>query len=84
LGRYETFIVRLWTDGGREPVRGHIQHIASRRGVYFRDAEKLLQFIGEHLGSAALPAASAGLDVSDATGEKLRFPPASGGESDDR
>ena len=84
MGRYETFIVRLWTDGESEPVRGHIQHIASRRGVYFRDAEKLLQFIGEHLGSATLPAAGAGLHVSDATGEELGFPPAAGGEADDR
>lgn len=58
MGQYQTFIVRLWTDGANGVVRGHIQHIASRRGVYFRDSDRMLQFIQEHLGPAPLPLAA--------------------------
>ena len=82
LGRYETFIVRLWTDGAEESTRGHIQHIASRRGIYFRDAGKMLQFIGEHLGPATLADVDERNDQAD--GREPDLQPADGGETDDR
>ena len=82
MGRYETFIVRLWTDGVEESARGHIQHIASRRGVYFRDVGKMLQFISEHLGPATL--ADADERDDQAGGRKPNLQPADRGEADDR
>ena len=56
MGQYQTFVVRLWADGAGGAARGHIQHIASRRGMYFRDSEKMLQFIHDHLLPSILPA----------------------------
>ena len=63
MGQYQTFIVRIWTDGTSSSTRGHIQHIASRRGKYFRDEEKMVRFIREFLEAAALPVVD-GLDRS--------------------
>ena len=63
MGQYQTFIVRIWTDGTPGSTRGHIQHIASRRGKYFRDEEKMVQFIRGFLEAATLPAGD-GLDRS--------------------
>lgn len=63
MGQYQTFIVRIWTDGTPSSTRGHIQHIASRRGKYFRDEEKMVQFIRDFLEAATLPA-EGGLDRS--------------------
>jgi hypothetical protein len=56
MGQYQTFVVRLWADSAGGAARGHIQHIASRRGIYFRDSQKMLQFIHDHLLPAMLPA----------------------------
>jgi hypothetical protein len=47
-GQYQTFIVRYWTGDPAGP-RGHIQHVASGRGLYFRDVQRMLQFMDEHL-----------------------------------
>lgn len=55
MGQYQTFIVRIWTDDTASSTRGHIQHIASRRGRYFRDEEKMVRFIRDCLGTAVLP-----------------------------
>lgn len=56
MGQYQTFIIRIWTDGTASSPRGHIQHIATRRGRYFRDEEKMIQFIREFIEPAILPA----------------------------
>lgn len=82
MGRYETFVVRLWTDGSEELVRGHVQHVATRRGVYFRDAVKMLEFIGEYLGDAS-PAWTSGIAAPADAGEAA-LPAAEGGRPDDR
>ena len=55
MGQYQTFIVRLWTAAAEDSVRGHIQHVASRRGVYFRDMDKMLKFIQECVEPALPP-----------------------------
>jgi len=55
MGQYQTFIIRIWTDGSPGSGRGHIQHIASRRGKYFRDLERMVRFIQDFLGPDALP-----------------------------
>jgi hypothetical protein len=64
MGQYQTFVVRIWTDGTTNPARGHIQHIASRRGQYFRDEQKMMRFIREFLDPSALQATDADEDVS--------------------
>lgn len=48
-GQYQTFIVRFWQDGSEEPSRGHIQHVASGRGAYFRDLDRMLRFMDDYL-----------------------------------
>jgi len=65
MGQYQTFIVRIWTDGAPSSTRGHIQHIASRRGKYFRDEEKMVRFIREFLDPAALPVTEASPPAPD-------------------
>jgi hypothetical protein len=49
MGQYQTFIVRFWTEDGAAPPRGHVQHIATGHGLYFRDVDRLLAFLHEHL-----------------------------------
>jgi hypothetical protein len=49
MGQYQTFIVRFWTEETAEVARGHIQHVATGRGLYFRDLERMLRFINDHL-----------------------------------
>jgi hypothetical protein len=82
LGQYQTFVVRLWTDEAEDSLRGHVQHVGSRRGIYFRDVEKMLQFINEHLQPVALPVSSH-VDTEVVDGE-LESPTPEGGEADDR
>jgi hypothetical protein len=49
MGQYQTFIVRFWSDpAATDVLRGHIQHIASGHGLYFRDLERMLHFMDEH------------------------------------
>lgn len=82
MGQYQTFIVRFWTDASANTVRGHIQHIGSRRGIYFRDEEKMLQFVREYLVPVAMPAAS-DAESQSAHGEPQPVP-AEGSGTDDR
>lgn len=54
MGRYQTFIVRFWQGDGEESrARGHVQHVASGRGLYFRDFERMLRFFDEYLVAVA-------------------------------
>jgi hypothetical protein len=62
MGKYQTFIIRFWTDGGSEAARGHIQHVATGRGLYFRDAQRMLRFMGAYLEQTLEP------DNADAAG----------------
>jgi hypothetical protein len=59
MGQYQTFIVRFWSDPATADVlRGHIQHIASGHGLYFRDLERMLRFMDEHRDERATPPSS--------------------------
>jgi hypothetical protein len=40
-----TFIVRISADR----ARGHVQHVGSRRGLFFSNPKRLQKFIEEHL-----------------------------------
>lgn len=65
---YQTFIVRIWADDASEVARGHIQHVRTRRTLYFKDAARMLRFIDEHLAPLAL---SGHLDDLPPTDEAL-------------
>ena len=51
MGHYNTFIVRVWTDGEGGWTRGYIQHVNSQEKAYFTEKEKMDEFIVSHLGS---------------------------------
>ena len=50
----DTFVVRMWTTGLPGVVRGHVQHVRSRRSVHFANQQRLQTFIEEQLRLAAL------------------------------
>lgn len=62
----QAFIVRVWdeeTDGDSSVVihRGSIEHVSTRRKIYFEDAKEILSFIEEVLRSGSrLPARNIG------------------------
>ncbi len=45
----ETFVVRILSSDGSEVLRGHIQHVSSRKRAYFANRDRLLSFIQEYL-----------------------------------
>lgn len=50
----DTFVVRVWTTGLPGVVRGHVQHVRSRRSVHFANRQRLQSFIEEQLRLADL------------------------------
>lgn len=49
-----TFVVRVWMTGLPGDVRGHVQHVRSRRSVHFANRQRLQTFIEEQLRLADL------------------------------
>jgi hypothetical protein len=43
----ETFVVRIVSSNGSESLRGHIEHVSSRKRVYFANRNRLLKLIQE-------------------------------------
>ncbi len=78
MGRYRTFVVRIWVDTSEDSPRGHIQQVATGRTAYFRDTNKMVRFINEQLGPLALPSGN----PSAIPTHNIRA--AAGGETDDR
>ena len=76
MGRYQTFVVRIWVDAAEDSLHGQIQQVATDRSTYFRDMHKLMRFINEQVG--ALPP-----DDSD-TAPTKELKEAVGGEAGDR
>lgn|GEM_PF-2143977 len=54
MKEYQTFIVRIWADDSSEVTRGHIQHVRTRRTLYFQNAVRMLRFIDEYLAPLSL------------------------------
>lgn len=59
--QYQTFIVRLSKEAAEEGLRGQVEHVGTRRSVYFSDAGKMLRFMDAQLarwpsGSGRRPA----------------------------
>ena len=51
-GVRDTFVVRIWSNDGSDRLRGHIQHVSSRKRAYFATRERLIRFIQDHLHDA--------------------------------
>lgn len=49
LEQYQTFIVRLSREAVEEGLRGQVEHVGTRRSVYFSDPEKMLRFMDSQL-----------------------------------
>jgi len=45
----DTFVVRIWSSDGSEAIRGHVQHVRSRKRAYFANRQRLLTFIRDQL-----------------------------------
>jgi hypothetical protein len=45
----DTFVVRIWSSDGSEAMRGHVQHVRSRKRAYFASRQRLLSFIRDQL-----------------------------------
>ena len=45
----DTFVVRIWSSDGADLLRGHIQHVRTRKRAYFATRERLMRFIQDHL-----------------------------------
>jgi hypothetical protein len=45
LEQYQTFIVRLSREAVEDGLRGQIEHVGTRRAVYFSDPAKMLSFM---------------------------------------
>lgn len=56
LEHYQTFIVRLSREAVEDGLRGQIEHVGTRRAVYFSDPAKMLSFMDSQL--ARWPAGS--------------------------
>lgn len=50
-GYYDTFIVKIWCDGGM--ARGHIQHVATKEYTYFLSLNKMVDFMVSRLSLSA-------------------------------
>ncbi len=48
MGYYNSFVIRIWTDG-RKRMHGRIEHVASRESLVFLDVASVVDFIQEHL-----------------------------------
>jgi hypothetical protein len=48
-GARDTFVVRIWSSDGANVLRGHIQHVRSRKRANFATRERLIKFIQDHL-----------------------------------
>ena len=48
-GGRDTFVVRIWSSDGSGAMRGHVQHVRSRKRTYFATRQRLFTFIKDHL-----------------------------------
>ncbi len=49
MGHYNSFLVRVWVEEGKNVIRGHIQHVGTREAFHFLEWEKMVDFILNHL-----------------------------------
>ncbi len=56
MGRYNSFIVRVWTDGNGR-LRGKIEHVTTHESLIFLELEPIVGFIRSRLARGADAAA---------------------------
>jgi len=66
MGYYNTFIVRIWTDDGLSPSRGHIKHVGTGDCIWFTYLKQMNVFIANHLAPPCEPSR----EMKEGTGEK--------------
>ena len=50
MGYYNSFVLRVWSDG-RGALRGRIEHVGSRDSLVFADLGRIVGFLRAHLGA---------------------------------
>lgn len=45
MGKYETFVIRLWTEEDADYEHGEIRHVRSGTGLRFRRVQDAMMFI---------------------------------------
>lgn len=50
MGHYNSFLVRVWTEDSKNIARGYVQHVGSQETIHFRNMDKMVEFILNHLG----------------------------------
>ena len=49
MGKYNSFLVRIWKDEDEHIIRGYIQHVGSGETTHFSDWDKMVTFITNHM-----------------------------------
>jgi hypothetical protein len=44
-----TFVIRIWSTDSSDALRGHIQHVRSRKRAYFATPQRLMTLIEDRL-----------------------------------
>ena len=76
MGYYNSFVVKIWTENGRNLTRGYIQHVGTQESVCFADWEKVLDFISKHLSWQIDHGVSEGVEqlLPNAQGDQSNWP----------
>lgn len=48
----QTFVIRIWSSDGADALRGHIQHVPSRKRACFSTRDHLVNLIQDQLVDA--------------------------------
>jgi len=48
VGHYNSFLIRVWTEDGKE-IRGSVQHVGTQESVHFNRWDRMVGFMLEHL-----------------------------------
>ncbi len=74
-GRYDAFVVRIWSRLGSS-LHGRVEHAGTRDAAVFKDLQALIAFIESHLREEADEA-----DVDPAPRTPAPAPPGDGGSA---
>ena len=40
MGYYNSFVVKIWTEDGRNLTRGYVQHVGTQESIHFADLKR--------------------------------------------
>jgi hypothetical protein len=55
MGDYNSFLLRIWSNGRTDEIKGFIQHVSTQESMNFVNWEKMINFINAHLESRSMP-----------------------------